>query len=547
MAIYHLSSQVISHGKGETAIAAAAYRSGSKLHCEYTGQTYDYCHKGWVEHTEIMLPKQAPDEWGDREVLWNAIEAKTKTDERVAREFEVALPRELSMEESIDLLKNFCKDNFIDHGLVVDFAIHNPPLRDDMNRPIDNKGLPTDDKSQMSFPNPHCHVLTTMVPLDNNGKMSRKTCIEYVCQNVLSGEQKGLTASEFKENKEQWNKLYRYLDVTGKKLWLTQPEAEEKGYTRIHKNPKTTPYGRPSPEIAYLNSSEYIKDVRQSWQDYTNCYLTAFAPEAEQVNCKSYEARGIDKIPTVHLGPTAINMERRDKRLARDGRTIVRMPDRALINHTITGYNQWAEQILKKVHAIDNQISVSVKWITERLSYLRDKMILLYYRLLQIKEKIKELKVMADKVKVLSCLLNTIEKLKKESRSCNGESSIIRVEYAQNQLSAYGYTDIRDLSTNIKSMQKSISCLPIITADKKTLSNELNNCMSEYFKIGKANVIDYAELEQTTNQLRNQLASSTCDEYDETLFSQSVRDIDRKLNLSSETVSIKNRRSHVAC
>ena len=174
-------------------------------------------------------------------------------------------------------------------------------------------------------------------------------------------------------------------------------------------------------------------------------------------------------------------------------------------------------------------------------------MILLYYRLLQLKEKIRELKAVADKEKVLSRLLETIEKVRKETSSCKGGSSArTREEYAQNQLSVYGYANTLDLTSDIKAMQGSVSQLPALITGKESLTDELNKCMSEYAKIQQANVVDYSMLEQTTPRLRDQLSSVQHDGYDETLFHQSVHEIDYKLKHVSEPDSAKIGRSHLA-
>ena len=75
IAIYHCSIKIISRGKGKSAVAAAAYRSGEKLTNDYDGTTHDFTRKGGVVHMEILLPDNAPREYADRSTLWNAVEA----------------------------------------------------------------------------------------------------------------------------------------------------------------------------------------------------------------------------------------------------------------------------------------------------------------------------------------------------------------------------------------------------------------------------------------------------------------------------------------
>ena len=97
MAIYHLSVKTISRSQGRSATAAAAYRAAIEIVDERTGEIHDYQRKGGVECTEIILPDNAPDWATDRAALWNAAEqAETRKNSTVAREFEIALPSELS-------------------------------------------------------------------------------------------------------------------------------------------------------------------------------------------------------------------------------------------------------------------------------------------------------------------------------------------------------------------------------------------------------------------------------------------------------------------
>ena len=104
IAIYHLSVQIISRSDGRSSIAAAAYRSGTKIDSSWDGLTYDFTRKNWIEHSEILLPAHAPDSYKDRSVLWNAVEQAEKSgNAQLAREVEIALPAELSLPKQIEL------------------------------------------------------------------------------------------------------------------------------------------------------------------------------------------------------------------------------------------------------------------------------------------------------------------------------------------------------------------------------------------------------------------------------------------------------------
>jgi len=125
LAIYHLHIKIISRGKGKPAVAAAAYRAGEKIKSDYNGTTHDYTRKGGVVHTEIMLPKHAPPEYADHSVLWNAVEKVEKSkNAQLAREVEIALPKELSAEKNTALVQEYVKHTFVEHGMCADIAIH---------------------------------------------------------------------------------------------------------------------------------------------------------------------------------------------------------------------------------------------------------------------------------------------------------------------------------------------------------------------------------------------------------------------------------------
>ena len=106
MAIYHLSIKIASRGKGASAVAKAAYRVGEKITNEYDGVTHDFTKKGGVIHTEILLPDHASAEYQYRAVLWNAVEKIGKAkNSQLAREIEIAIPKELTEEQGINLVR----------------------------------------------------------------------------------------------------------------------------------------------------------------------------------------------------------------------------------------------------------------------------------------------------------------------------------------------------------------------------------------------------------------------------------------------------------
>ena len=125
MAIYHFSAKVISRAKGSSAVAAAAYRSASRLHDERLDRAHDFSAKAGVVHSEVMLPEGAPERWRDRETLWNEVAAReVRKDAQLAREVEFALPRELSQRDGVELARSFVQREFVGKGMVADLNVH---------------------------------------------------------------------------------------------------------------------------------------------------------------------------------------------------------------------------------------------------------------------------------------------------------------------------------------------------------------------------------------------------------------------------------------
>lgn len=127
MAIYHLSAQIIQRSKGRSAIAAAAYRSASLLRDERSGESHDYRARRGVVWSDILLPDGAPEALKDRQRLWSTVEAmERRSDAQLAREINIALPRELDAVRRKELLLKFVQEAFVDRGMVADVAIHEP-------------------------------------------------------------------------------------------------------------------------------------------------------------------------------------------------------------------------------------------------------------------------------------------------------------------------------------------------------------------------------------------------------------------------------------
>jgi len=127
MASYHLSAKIIGRSDGRSVVAAAAYRAGVRIDRAETGDCPDYTRKGGVVSADLLAPEGAPVWAQDRAQLWNAVEAvETRKNSQLAREIELALPNELSVEEARHLALRWAEDELVSLGMVADVCIHDP-------------------------------------------------------------------------------------------------------------------------------------------------------------------------------------------------------------------------------------------------------------------------------------------------------------------------------------------------------------------------------------------------------------------------------------
>ena len=395
MAIYHMQAKVVSRGSGRSAVAASAYMSCSRIYNDYDGIQHDYTRKHGLIYQEVMLPPMAPPEWKNREQLWNAVEAAEKTkDSRLAREFVVALPIELDKDSNISLLQNFIQKNFVDMGMCADFAIH------------DTDGH-----------NPHAHILLTVRPLNENGTWQYKTEKEYLC--VKDGEEKGFTASEFKDaQKKGWEKQYRYK-AGKKKVYLTPSAAQEKGYERIDKHPKSTRYGRQNPISEQWNSEKQLCLWRANWADAVNKMLALNQINAA-IDHRSFAAQGITEQPTIHEGYIAQNMEKKGM-----------IADRCEINRRVRADNRILRELKTQIKKLVQAVEKSIPVIAETLEAIRNHMIFTQYHLLH-NEMQKE--VIHDWMQHFRPILNKYDTIKKKLKAKVTEKKELNVQKSKTSI-----------------------------------------------------------------------------------------------------------------
>lgn len=249
MAIYHMSIKNISRAKGKTAIAAAAYRAGTTLQDQETGITHSYTKKTEVAYTEIILPEHAPEEYRNREILWNEVQkVETQDRARLAREWEVAIPNELDLDQAKTLIRNF-GESLVKEGMCIDLAIH------------------------WKNGNHHAHIMGTTRPIGKDGKWASK-------------ERKG----------------YK-LDAKGNKIPVIDPKT---GKQKIGARGRKM-WQRETIQCNDWNRREKVEEWRKRWADCCNKYLA----REQQIDHRSYERQGITQLPTVHEGYAARLMEQR--------------------------------------------------------------------------------------------------------------------------------------------------------------------------------------------------------------------------------------------
>lgn len=211
MASYHLSVKTIKRSAGRSATAAAAYRVGERIECQREGRVHDYTRKQGIEETFILTPKDAPDWAQDRSHLWNEVEAsETRRNSVTAREWELALPSEISAEDRSQITRNFAQELVSRYGVAVDVAIHAPHREGDQR-------------------NHHAHVLTSTRKLEAGGFTAKTRVLDSAKTGGVEIEQmRGLWAELQNRALERAGEVER---VDHRSLEKQRDAAQERGDT----------------------------------------------------------------------------------------------------------------------------------------------------------------------------------------------------------------------------------------------------------------------------------------------------------------------------
>ena len=542
MAIYHLEAKVVSRGAGRSAVAASAYLSCSRLYNDYDGIQHDYTKKQGLVWQEVFLPEYAPQEWQDREKLWNAVEeVETAKGSRLAREFVVALPIELNREEQIELLQEFIREQFVADGMCADAAIHDTDGR-----------------------NPHAHILLTVRPLDEQGHWQYKTEKEYLC--MRNGEERGFTAAEFKAaQNERWEKQYPYK-VGKKKVYMVPSEADAQGLARADKHPKSTRYGRQNPISERWNSEEQLAAWRAVWADVSNRCLERAGHE-ERIDHRSNAARGLDEQPTIHEGVTARALERKGI-----------IADRCEINRQIKANNALLRELKAAARKLAQAVKNTLPAIAEAMENLRANMIVFHYQLRHIgrgRQRMKEyIHAVQPKLVRYTELVQEIRGKGKERKSLLAEKKetpfyLIPKQHELSRRIAELTEELEELKSEKDMLLHSLECTDDagITAVKKDISAmeatlkklsqqeekytaELNDALQQYAELKSQSAeFDSDKLQDARLALRPAMERSAVDcvqsaygdRYQPLMMYDSKRDVSDMLHEEAETRSIRER------
>ena len=486
MAIYHLEAKIVSRGAGRSAVAASAYLSCSRMLNNYDGVQHDYTRKQGLAWQAVFLPPMAPSEWQDREKLWNAVEEAEKTkDSRLAREFVAALPIELSRQQQIELLQDFIREQFVDEGMCADVAIH------------DTDGH-----------NPHAHILLTVRPLTESGAWQYKTEKEYLC--VKDGDERGFTAAEFKTAQaEGWEKQYPYK-VGKKKVYMAPSAAQEQGYVRMDKHPKSTRYGRQNPISARWNSEEQLLVWREAWATAANRCLE-LAGHDSRIDHRSHAERGLEERPTIHEGVAAQALERRGI-----------ISDRCELNRQIKADNTLLRELKAEIKKLAALVARTVPAIAEGLEKLRSRVLIYCYQLSHIcsgKSHIqKSLAVWKPELERYTGLVQQIKAKSKERKTLVAEKKELPIYHVKRHkalavriaeltedleelrfekallLQKFEYAEDAGAEAFRKDIATMEACLKKLETREQKYSVELDKALTEYAEL-KAQAADFDPVE----------------------------------------------------
>ena len=319
MDFFHLNCRIVSKAKGKSSVAASAYISAEKLVNERTGLTHDFTRKQDVIFSDTVLCENAPEEFRNREVLWNEVEkVERASDARFARQFDLAIPNEFSKEQAKELFYDVA-NIFTEQGMCFDGGIHWEPG------------------------NHHYDFLVTTRPFKADGSWGDKDKKDYAF-----------------EKDENGNKI---IDKDNPNWWEDKKNPERCGI-RIpdmdsNGNQKTDKKGGKIWKRERVDSTGWDrKEVLEQWRRECCEMINKKAIEYGfdfQIDHRSYERRNIDIVPTIHEGYMARKMESEGL-----------VADRCELNRDIRNYNSVIARMKETAVAITEMIVMKARDILGR-------------------------------------------------------------------------------------------------------------------------------------------------------------------------------------
>ena len=328
MAIYHFSAKIFSNSKDASAIAKACYRSGDKLHDDLLNRTFDYSHRDGVLYSQVLIPEHCPEEYRNREKIWNAVsEQKNRVNSRFAREFEIALPNEWSVEFASEKTCEFVQKEFVDKGMICDVNIHQSKSENNLHAHVMATVDPVDEHGQF-----HCaekKVFAKSVEINIEEAKDRadelekagityeiidENTISVSAESINNGTLKNVIDFSMNDIKASYNENFPSFDKNDKETEKYRlAELNKDGslkQRRVVKNGKeyfTQKYMQVRTDRNEWDSKEMLLEWRKDWAEHCNKYL---APE-QHIDHRSLKDQGIDREPTIHEGVAAREMEKR--------------------------------------------------------------------------------------------------------------------------------------------------------------------------------------------------------------------------------------------
>lgn len=422
--------KIISRNGARSSVATAAYHAAIKITNEYDGVTHDHTRKKNVGDTFIRMPESVPDRWRDESIpakerlgeIWNAIEQAHPADNaRLARSNYIALPHNLTLEQGLECVDRFIKENCTDKGMGATYSTHLMPG------------------------NHHVDVMYFVSEYDKKGKPKEKSKKEYLCRDK-NGNERYMDADTFKSS-EGYEKVYKY-QKDGERADMTPSEASGRdGWERINKYPVCR-----TVKVSGWDDKDLAKKWRKSWEIILNEKYEELGMK-DRVDCRSYKEQGISKLATIHEGwgtdkeeRQAYNLQIKDfnKELGelyhegmgairsiegqiidlQDNKQTVESVEKHETDYEVNEYKLnaiieselFSQRITRKFKAKLDELS---KWMNKWLALYREKIKELYGANTRVTEPSKPTQQAAEKVKrSFEDIVVEAKKIQSEKRSC---------------------------------------------------------------------------------------------------------------------------------